>query len=242
MDLFRFKQFVVNQEGVAMRVNTDGVLLGAWVNLAPHTATPKILDIGTGSGVIALMLAQRLASSNKVNSFRIDAIEPHLLSAQAAVTNFNNAPWGSCMRLFNSTLQDYTQGSQYDLIVSNPPYYHDSLRPPDDNRRFVRHADSLNQDDLLKGVAALLTPCGSFGVVLPFLQQKDFLIKASTVGLHLYRETIVYTASGRLPKRALMEFVQKEEPLQSDSIAIHDADGSYTEDYKQLTKDFYLAF
>ena len=246
MSVFRFKQFAVAQEGVAMRINTDGVLLGAWVSLPQQTFAPKILDIGTGSGVIALMLAQRLCVSKVPQDFWVDALEPHLSSAQTAQKNFTNAPWSSQMRLFNHTLQDYIDHSkraEYHLIVSNPPYFEDSLRPPESDRQWVRHADSLPYVDLVKGVAALLNPTGHFGVILPAAQQNRMVELSLQKGLFLRRKTLLYTLPERAPKRALMEFVKKEEPLQCNSLTLYKADGkSYTSEYKSLTADFYLAF
>ena len=225
-----------------MKVNTDGVLLGAWVDLPKDVDTPKVLDIGTGSGVIALMLAQRLFSQN----FWIDALEPHPSSAQTALENLTQSPWASSMGLYPVTLQDYVnshQMSEYDLIISNPPYFEDSLRPSEKERCFVRHTDSLSHTELLEGVAALLHTCGRFGVVLPALQKDHFVRIATAVGLYLQRETIVYTKPNRPPKRVLMEFVKKEEPLQSDCLTIHEDDGnSFTTEYKELTNEFYLDF
>lgn len=245
---FRFKHFSVNQKGVAMRINTDGVLLGAWVALPCETHSPKVLDIGTGSGVIALMAAQRLAASHRFPSFRVDALEPHLSSACVSEGNFQASPWASQMHLSICSLQDFksqhfTEQALYDLILSNPPYFANSLRPPLPSRCFVRHTDSLSHADLLEGVAALLHPSGCFGVVLPALQQKGFIAAAASVGLFLRRETLVYTVANRPPKRALMEFSKKEEPLQSDSLIIHNPDNQmFSSEYIELTKEFYLAF
>ena len=252
MDSFRCKQFEVFQEGVAMRVNTDGVLLGAWVSLhsVSDVEVPVVLDIGTGSGVIALMLAQRLFERNGALDFHIDALEPHASSAQAAAHNFIISPWSCAIQGFECTLQDFVSqrkalenNTQYDFIVSNPPYFKDSLRPPVQERCLVRHTDLLSSVDLLRGVADLLKPSGLFGVVLPFLQQKDFVKTALSVGLHLCRETTLYTLPERSPKRILMEFSKKEEPLVSDSLLIHDSDyKSFSEEYVKLVKPFFLAF
>ena len=246
MSAFYFKYFSIHQEGVAMRVNTDGVLLGAWVCLPRHTEAPKVLDIGTGSGVIALMLAQRLSASNQFQNFGIDAVEPHRPSAQTAQKNFDGSPWVSHLRLFKTTLQEYATTPRtfgYDLILSNPPYFEDSLRPPEYDRRLVRHTDSLSHTELLQDVADLLDFSGCFGVILPTAQQKNFIGMAISVGLHLRRETMLYTLPKKSPKRVLMEFIKQEEPTVSDSIVIHEVDDkSYSAAYKELTKDFYLAF
>ena len=245
MSVFRFKQFTIYQRAVAMKVNTDGVLIGAWVSL-PQTNAPKVLDIGTGSGVIALMLAQRLCDSALSPHFKVDALEPHDLSAQAACKNVAHSPWASSIRVNQSTLQEYLnqpQPPKYDLIVSNPPFFEDSLRPPERERRFVRHTDSLSHAELVEGAAALLHDSGCFGVIVPVLQKEKFVKAAANVGLELRRVTILYSLPNKPPKRALMEFVHRKEPLKSDSLMIHDIDSkSFSAEYKKLTKDFYLAF
>ena len=263
MSRFFFKHFSLEQEGVAMRINTDGVLLGSWARLPDNMNTPKVLDIGTGGGVIALMVAQRLSATAHTLLFTIDAIEPHQSSALRAESNFKESPWASHTNLFNCSLQDYISQqkrfsimNQYDVILSNPPYFVDSLRPSNHNRQFVRHTDSLSHTDLLKGVIELLHPLGCFCVVLPVLQQKSFVAEATTLGLYLRRETFVYSVAHRPPIRALMEFIlhqphafadgltcKQEESLQSDSLLIYDAENKdFSIEYKQLTKNFYLGF
>jgi len=248
--LFKCKQFKVAQDGVAMRINTDGVLLGAWVSLpqslSGRSDAPKALDIGAGSGVIALMLAQRLSAAHPSGGFLVDALEPHSPSAQTALENFNHGPWASCMQLFNSTLQDYVKNPpmyKYDLMVSNPPFFEDSLRPPEQERCLVRHTDSLPYADLIQGVVSLLHPLGCFGLILPTGQQDRFIELSNQRGLFCRKQTLLYTLPQKAPKRVLMEFTKKKEPLQSDLLGIHKADGkSYTDEYMKLTGDFYLAF
>ena len=245
MEAFRFKQFSVKQDGVAMRVNTDGVLLGAWASV-PQATQARILDIGSGSGVIALMLAQRCAPT-QASPWQIDALEPHTASAAAAAQNFAESPWHRHCQLFPTSLQDYVQSKQaspplYDLIVSNPPYFSNALRPPSAARRLVRHTDSLPHPELLQGVTALLKVSGRFAVVLPQTEQEAFCQTARGQGLFLCRETQLYTRWESKPKRVLMEFAKKEEPQPSDSLYIYNANGTYSDPYIQLTKDFYLSF
>ena len=250
MNIFRCKQFSVLQDGVAMRVNTDGMLLGAWAPLPKQAANHRVLDIGTGSGIIALMLAQRLSAGAPPSPFIVDALEPHPSSAQAALLNFRASPWTDHLHVFCCSLQDYTSPHTpyftqvlYDLMISNPPYFEDSLPPPDTLRLLTRHAISLPPNVLLKGVSHLLHPDGLFCVILPKSQQDSFCQKALEAGLFLRHETTVYSVAHRPPKRVLMSFAKREESLQSDTLVIHDGDvKSYTADYKKLTRDFYLAF
>ena len=250
MNIFCCKQFSVSQDGVAMRVNTDGMLLGAWAPLPKHADTHRVLDIGTGSGIIALMLAQRLSADAPPSPFIVDALEPHPSSAQAARLNFRASPWADHLHVFSCSLQDYTSPHSrydhqvlYDLITSNPPYFEDSLPPPDHLRVLARHAISLPPVVLLKCVSHLLLKDGLFCIILPKMQQESFCQKALEAGLFLRHETTIYSVAHRPPKRVLMSFAKKEAPLQNDTLAILDEDGkSYTPEYKNLTKDFYLAF
>jgi len=229
-----------------MRVNTDGVLLGAWIRLPDRADTPKVLDIGTGSGVIALMLAQRLDAVYPSQNFLVDALEPHATSVQRALENFNRAPWSSCMRVFNSTLQKHARTSQtmaYDLIASNPPYFENSLRPPAQDRSWVRHTDLLSYVDLIQGVVSLLHPLGRFGLILPIHQQERFLELAGRGGLFCTRQTCVYTLPHKAPKRVLMEFSLLKGALLHDSLCIHGTRSTdFSDAYKKLLHDFYLAF
>ena len=250
MNTFTCKQFSVSQDGVAMRVNTDGMLLGAWVNLPNHTDTLSVLDIGTGGGIIALMLAQRLNTLHTSSHFVIDALEPHPSSAQTASVNFKASQWANHLHLFSCNLQDYTSQHgayfshvPYNLIISNPPYFEDSLLSPYGDRSMVRHTVSLTPADLLQNVIRLLDRDGLFCVILPKTQQASFCTKATEHGLFLCRETTLYSIAGRPPKRVLMEFSKKRKALQSDTLTIHNSDGkSFTEEYKKVTGDFYLAF
>ena len=241
MEIFKCKQFSVIQDGVAMKVNTDGMLLGAWAGL-PASSSAQLLDIGTGSGIIALMLAQRCAPQQG-SSWQIDALETHAASAATAAQNFTNAPWAAHCRLFPLSLQAYLQqhrGSLYDCIVSNPPYFTNALRPLTEARRLVRHTDSLTHPELLQGVTALLKNSGRFAVVLPLSEHRAFCQMARLQGLFLCRETVVHTRPEREAKRVLMEFAKKEEPLQSDSLYVYNTEGVYSDAYIQLTQDFYL--
>lgn len=233
---FAFKQFKINQEKCAMKVGTDAVLLGAWVN----TANAKhILDIGTGTGIIALMLAQR--SGGKIDALDID--ENACIQARE---NVNNCPWKERITVHNSSLQQFSEEHQdykYDLIVSNPPYFVDSSKANEESRTKARHTDQLPYDALLNGVLKLLSTNGKFYVILPTKESELFKALAEENKLYLTKLTRVVTRADKPEKRWLMRFEFTQRSFSESSITIEkDERHSYTDEYKELTKDYYLAF
>ena len=232
MGVFRFKQFSVDDSRSAMKVGTDGVLLGAWVSLCGSEA--HILDVGTGSGVIALMLAQRTADSVIVG---IDIDEP---SVEDARENFGRSPWAGRMAAFCT---DFTQMRQfpYELIVSNPPYFVNSLKAPDGRRSDARHTDTLSFAALARGAAANTSPDGRLAVVLPCEEGKIFRREALEAGFHLRRICRVRTTQRQPFKRSLMEFSKKEGELLEEQLTIQNS-SDFTGQYKSLTQNYYLKF
>lgn len=298
---FSFKQFTVWQEHAAMRVGTDGVLLGAWCDLSscvsvvipdestdrrqPENVCPadpsqildssnrdqtvwddhvqdereksvcgaqngadaetkkvgRVLDIGSGTGVIALMVAQRTSNA------QIDAVEPDSGSCEDALRNFAESTWADRLHLHGVTLQEYVscyaEKVQYDLIVSNPPYFVDSLKAPDPVRNAVRHAVSLPFEELLDGVKTLLAEHGRFAVILPVTEGVLLEKLALERSLHCVRKCLVQTKPGVPPKRVMMEFGRKSVPLRSDLLIMEtERQQEFTEEYRRLTRDFYLKF
>ena len=231
---FKFKQFSVKNECSAMKVGTDGVLLGAWVSLSGKEKT--ILDVGTGTGVIALMLAQRCGSA-LITALDID--EP---SVEEAAGNFADSPWNGRLKAIKGDFRSFENENQYDLIVSNPPYFINSLKAPQERRNAARHNDTLSHNDLIKGASRLLKEGGRLAVVLPSDEGDLFAGTAFESGLFLKRICRVRTKSGSLPKRCLMEFsAEKKEPLVEEEL-IMQSGAEFTPDYVSLTRDFYLAF
>jgi len=233
---FRFKQFTVQQADAAMKVNTDGVLLGAWTDIQNAS---YILDVGTGTGVIALMLAQRSSQA------LIDAVEIDESSVRQAVENVNNSPWSTRIKVINAAFQEYasTADKQYDLIVSNPPYFVDALLPGDMQRMQARHATALPYDELLAGVVKLLSDTGRFCVVLPYVEGNVFIAKAAGAGLYCSYKTNISPAVGKPVKRLLLTFERTNRSLQEQTLCIHLPHSTeYTPEYCALTKDFYLNF
>jgi tRNA1Val (adenine37-N6)-methyltransferase len=232
---FRFKQFTINQEKSVFKVGTDGVLLGACADL---TGAKRILDIGTGTGLIAIMVAQRCGAE-------IIAIEPEENSFPEACANAEACKWGKRIRVENSLFQTYfsEQSDKFDIIISNPPYFRDSLKNPDAGKSSTRHADSLSSNDLLEGVGKLLTPEGSLQLILPYTEGTLFIAEASQFGFYCTRIIkIKAVATGEI-KRLIMKFERIKKPVKEKFLTIETGTRhSYTEEYKEITRDFYLGF
>lgn len=228
---FAFKQFTVRHDRCAMKVGTDGVLLGAWTDLS-HSR--RILDIGTGTGLIALMLAQRCMDA------RITAIDLDSAAVEQAQENIQASPWKDRIEALQQDICTYHPNGTFDTIVSNPPYFIDSLKCPDSQRSTARHTDTLDADRLIGKVSELLTSGGRFSIILPAEQTEDLIRVAGEKGLHPSRQTWVITRPGLSPKRILMEFRKIPVTLQPDELVIELERHVYSEEYIALTKEFYL--
>ena len=222
---FQFKQFTIRHDKCAMKVGTDGVLLGAW---AGTESCNRILDIGTGTGCPPLMLPHRGKAA-------IDAIDIEADACLQAQENAESSLFAGRINVFHSDLVDFAQASThlYDLIVSNPPYFVDSLKCPNLQRNTARHTDTLTLEDLLQYSRKLLAPQGRIALILPY-DQKDRLTDCiQTQNLFLSKEVSVIPVPDAQPKRLLAE-------LTSDRLTIEIARHRYTDEYINLTKDFYL--
>ena len=233
---FAFKQFIIKQDKCAMKVGTDAVLLGAWV--FPN-GSKQILDIGTGTGVISLMLAQKTDA-------HIDAIDIDTDAFNQATQNVSESKFLNQVSVIHSSLQDYskTTDKKYNLIVTNPPYFEQSLKSIDEQRSFARHADVLPFEELIEGVIKLLDLKGKFCVILPTLEAEKFRALAQKRGLFLSKLLRVKSKVNKdTDKRHLMQFEFTPTEFSEKTIAIElDERHQYTDDYKQLTKDYYLNF
>ena len=228
---FTFKQFTIRHDRCAMKVGTDGVLLGAWTDVS-HSY--RLLDIGTGTGLIALMLAQRCPKAS------ITAIDIDAEAVGQAHENILSSPWKDRVEVLLQDICTFPANQQFDSIVSNPPYFIDSLKCPDSQRNTARHTDTLDAKRLLESVARLLSDNGRFSIILP-AEQTDLLIQSAyTQGLYPSRQTAVITRPGLSPKRILMEFQKKKEAFHPDELIIELERHVYSEGYIALTKDFYL--
>ncbi len=220
-----------------MKVGTDGVLLGAWCHV--DSSAKRILDIGTGTGVIAIMLAQRAPQA------RITGID--IESVGEARRNADASPWGDRLEMVQTAVQEYAPDTRFDLIVSNPPYFLDSLKCPQKERTTARHTDSLSFEELCEAAARLLSPEGRFAVVLPVNEGHKF-VKTALTRFNSVRRTEVKTTPRRGAKRVLLEFqllgatTPSADFVQEELIIGTGEHECYTEAYKSLTRDFYLKF
>jgi tRNA1Val (adenine37-N6)-methyltransferase len=227
---FQFKQFAVDDKGCAMKVGTDGVLLGAWVNL-PRDG--RFLDIGTGCGLIALILAQR-------SSAHITAIEIECEAVQQSEQNFKNSPWADRLNVIEGAVQQYNPESKFNLIVSNPPFFSNSLKAPEKQRNAARHNDTLPPEALLYAVDKLLSVDGIFSFILPVQEAQNLITIASSHHLYLSRSCLVFSKEGKQPNRLMGELSRSEYTLKQETCCIRTADGKYSQEYRNLTEPFYL--
>lgn len=229
---FRFKQFTVYQDSCAMKVGTDGVLLGAWCDVRDASS---ILDIGTGTGLVALMMAQRSAA-------RIDAVEIEKEAAVQARHNIDESPWGARIETIHSDFTMYALQCQnrYDLIVSNPPYFEESLLPEQAGRTLARHGVSLSYSTLFEGAARLLNKDGRIVFIFPALQEPRMDQIASGYNLWPTRKIYIKGQPDAAPKRIITEWQHKSDLCQTEQLVIETGRHQYTEDYITLTRDFYL--
>ncbi len=231
---FYFKQFVIHQERCTMKIGTDGVLLGAWVDVS---GVATALDIGTGTGVIAIMLAQR----NQVA--QIHAVEVDQNAFEQAAENMANTPWYARLTVFHQAVQQYATSTdnKYDLIVSNPPFFTGGTFSQYQEKNSVRHTVKLPHGDLLSAVRTLLRDTGRFCVVLPYIEGLRFEELAKHYNLYCTKITEVHPKKEKPIERLLMQFEKEEKPQEKTQLIIqHDNAHEWTESYKALTGAFYL--
>lgn len=226
---FCFKQFVVFHDRCAMKVGTDGVLLGAWIQ--PGEAG-KILDVGAGSGLVALILAQR-------SSAMVDGVELDNEAASQASENFDASIWRDRLRLFKEDFNRFSNG-QYDLIASNPPFFRQSLKATGKERTQARHTDTLSYESLIRQSAKMLTEKGRFCVILPASSSDDFEELCWLHKLYPSRRCDVISVQGLEPKRVLLEFSRSRTLIERTSLILETADHQRTAAFTALTADLYL--
>ena len=235
MSKFQFKQFSIEQDRTAMKVGTDGVLLGAWTPIENNPFS--ILDIGTGTGIIALMLAQRSGAQ------QIDALEIDEDAYEQATDNFENSPWNDRLFCFHAGLDEFIEEpeDEYDLIVSNPPFYAEDYKSSNDQRDLARFQDAMPFEELVEAADLLLSENGIFSVIIPFKEESTFLALAKEHELYLIKITRVKGTPTTETKRSLLAFSRNETTNFSiDELIIETARHIYTPEYIALTRDFYL--
>lgn len=219
-----------------MKVGTDGVLLGAWCSI--HHFPDSILDVGSGTGLIALMLAQR------ADAMTIDAVEVDEQAYEQTVGNFELSDWGDRLFCYHSSFQEFAkemteEGESYDLVISNPPFYTDEFETQDTARNKARFTSSLSFQELIEGAANLLSSVGTFAVILPFKEEQTVVSLASESKLFLNRICRVKGTEASEVKRSLLEFSFRKTALEEEELIIEISRHNYTERYKELTRDFY---
>ncbi len=233
MSEFRFKQFSVIQRVNTMKITTDSVILGAW---ASSENPQKILDIGTGTGVLALMMAQRFHAAE------ITAVEIVKEAANEAAENFKNSPWANRLKIVVADFKDFANLSaeKFDLIISNPPFFENQLRSPDKQKTLVRHTDKLSYQDLFAFAKKIITSSGKFCLVMPANIFDKISKIAEKNNFFLTKIVKIYPKPSKNYNRLLLEFSPKQTDLQEHTLTIRNEDNSYTAEYLRLTKEFYL--
>ena len=231
---FKFKQFSVSQDRCAMKIGTDGVLLGAWVSLENNPES--ILDIGAGTGIISLQLAQRSTAET------IDAVEIDDDAYEQCSENFEASPWGDRLFCYHASVQEFASEieEKYDLIVSNPPFFSENYKSDNDARDMARFNDALPFQHLVVCASHLLSEEGTFAVILPKKEEKQFIRLASENNLYPQRICEVQGTPNSEIKRVLLEFSSKKTVLKKETLVIEISRHHYTPEYTNLVKDFYL--
>lgn len=231
---FQFKRFIVRQDKSSMKVGTDGCLLGAW---SPLNHPEKILDVGSGTGLVSLMIAQRMTDG--ISDFHIDAIDIDQSSFEQSLENFNNSLWGNCISAIHADFLTY-ETNNYDLIICNPPFYKNALASPDASRNLARNESVLPFDSLVSKVAKCMNPEGMFVVIFPYEYYNSFRMMAEGSGLYPCKVLFVYPTPNKSCKRVVVAFSRLCPDIVSEETIVIQNEGSYTEEYKDLMKDFYL--
>lgn len=234
-DFFRFQQFTVYQDQCAMKVGTDGILLGAWADV---TQAQRVLDIGTGTGLLALMIAQRAAEA------QITAVEIDGPAAGQAQQNVARSPWAERITVYHQAIQQFvlTHPQKYELVVCNPPFFVTGrgVASPQADRQTARHTQQLPVPELLACVRVCLAPAGVFSVIVPELVRAEWVALATQEQLHLVRQTVVYPLPHKPAHRSLLSFSLEPRPLVTSELIIETQHHQYTPQFAQLTQSFYL--
>lgn len=233
---FKFKKFTIRHDLCAMKTGTDAVLLGSWCNVFPEA---RVLDIGTGSGIIALMIAQREPNST------ITAIDNDSNAVKQAIINIESSQYNKQIDIQEIDFCRFSETAEceiFDTIVSNPPYYEEDTLSPDQRRNTARHTSSLPFAELIGGASKLLKRTGTFSLIVPCSAARTVTVLAAAEGLYLMRRTDVAGKAGKQPVRSMLEFGKQNVPTKLSTLDIRSSYGDYSDEFKSLTKEFYLNF
>ena len=234
---FHFKEFTIEQDKTAMKVGTDAVLLGAWCSL--ETRPDTILDVGSGTGLLSLMMAQRSDAET------IDAVEIDPNAYEQSVANFEKSDWSDRLFCYHSSFQDFSEemkeeNQEYDLIISNPPFYNDNFETNNSSRNTARFTSALSFKDLLESTSKILSDSGVFTIIIPFKEEMTIISLAGKYRLFLNRVCRVRGTENSEIKRSMVEFSFYQRELEETTLVIEKERHIYTREYVNLTKDFYL--
>ena len=229
---FQFKQFTIQQDKSAMKVCTDSCIFGAW-SVKHLNGVQKILDVGTGTGLLSLMLAQKSES-------RIDSIELDHDSAAQAMENITASPWSARIRLLEGNVLHYPLPTDYDFIISNPPFFESDLRSPVEKKNKAKHNETLTLDELIVVISKHLKITGTFSILLPYHRNDYFENLAMTNGFFLREKLTVRQTATHQPFRSICLFgFQKPETMDSKELVIKNENGKYTREFVELMSDYY---
>lgn len=230
---FQFKQFKIDQGQTAMKVTTEGCIFGAWV-ARQAISSERILDIGTGTGLLSLMLAQELAEAE------IHAVEINEEAANQARQNFKESSWNGRLSIHQQTIQEFQNEGKFDLIISNPPFFKQSLNSPKANVNLARHDDSLSQQDLIDAIKLNLSQEGRAYILYPEREANSFRQLAIEEGMFPVEELTVFNSPDSKIFRTIMAYTKQDSSLEKSDLVIKDTEGNYTRDFVELLKEYYL--
>ena len=229
---FTFKKFTIRQDQTAMKVTTDACIFGAYTDIKDAT---NILDIGTGTGLLSLMLSQRSIA-------KIDAVEIEKSAYNQAVINVNESIFKESIKVYNTSIQDFRTDNQYDLIITNPPFFQNHLKSETVSRNNSLHTDTLSFEDLLISVLSFLSSAGTFVVLLPMYESSVFEQLAISKELYPQKKLMIRHRKGGNILRIITTFGRIKKEIINEELIIKNPDESYTPDFQQLLRDYYLAF
>lgn len=231
---FQFKEFSINQDRCAMKIGTDSVLLGAWTSVEHHPF--NVLDIGAGTGILSLMIAQRSKAK------QIEAIEIDDNAFEQCAENFENSPWADRLFCFHASLLEYIEAvdEKFDLIICNPPFYTEDYKTENNSRDLARFSDAMPMEHIVFAVIHFLSDNGKFSIIVPYKDEQKYIEEVDLIGLFPNRILRVRGNKTSEIKRSLIEFSYSESPTKISELIIETERHKYTDDYIELTKDYYL--